>query len=180
MDYLRTALIFVHLMVFAFAITTLFKSDVKLLFQRPNDDEVHTMGNHMLFFLLLLWVTGLGIIWIDTKFDYDVIINAPKIVVKLSCVILLTLNALIIHFVAFKKLKKAVLSKADMYIMSLSGSISTASWTFAAFLGVAKPLVKHLTMGGFFGLYAFVLVSAMTGAVLLTPMIRKNWDARSC
>ena len=179
MDYLRTGLIFVHLMVFAFAITTLYRSDFRLLFSRPSEAETHTMGQHMLLSLIILWVTGLGVIWVDTRFDYDTIINSPKIVMKLSCVVVLTLNAILIHFVAFKKLKQDILSKADMLMMSLVGAVSTTSWTFAAFLGIAKPLTKHLNQADWFALYALALTGAGAVAMALTPMIQRNWSANS-
>ncbi|MCL4419581.1 hypothetical protein M1146_05795 [Patescibacteria group bacterium] len=178
MDYIRTIIIFAHLMVFAFAITTLYKSDLKLIYNRPKSNEIKSMGNHMLIYLIVLWLTGLGVIYIDTAFDFEKILSAQKLLTKLSCVLVLTINAFIIHFVAFKKLTKETLTKSDMIFMSISGAISTASWTFAGFLGIAKPLVKHLSLSNFLSLYALVVIGATAVAIALTPMITRNWNRK--
>jgi hypothetical protein len=176
MDYTRTVLIFAHLIVFALAITTLYKSDTKLIYQRPSQDEIKMMGNHMLIYLIVLWITGLGVIYIDTAFSLEKIFSAQKLLTKLTCIGVLTLNAFFIHFVAFKKLAKETLTKTDMQVMSISGAISTASWTLASFLGVAKPLEKHLNLTEFMSLYAFIVIVASIGAFALTPMITRNWS----
>jgi hypothetical protein len=176
MDFIRTILIFAHLIVFAFAITTLYKSDAKLIYTRPSLDEIKTMGNQMLIYLIFLWITGLGIIYIDTEFSMEKIFSAQKLLTKLTCVGVLTLNSFVIHFVVFKKLAKQHLTMIDMYVMSISGAISTASWTFAGFLGVARPLAIHLNLTEFMGLYGFVLIAAVIGAFALTPMITRNWN----
>lgn len=175
MDYTRTILIFIHLIVFAFAITTLYKSDIELLFRRPSAEEIKEMGNHMAIYLLILWITGLGVIYIDTNFGLDKILSAQKLLTKLSCVIILTLNAFVIHFVVFKKLAKKTLDQADMKIMSISGAVSSASWTFAGFLGIARPLVKHMNLAAFMSFYVLVVACAAIGALMLTPFITKQW-----
>ncbi len=175
MDYIRTILIFAHLMVFAFAITTLYKSDYKLFFKRPTNDEIKAMGNHMLIYLIVLWITGLGVIYIDTAFSMEKILSAQKLLTKLSCVLVLTFNAFVIHFFAFKKLAKETLNRMDMKVMAISGAVSSASWTFAGFLGIAKPLVKHLSLSDFMSLYGLVVLTATTIAIIITPIIEKNW-----
>ncbi len=175
MDYLRTILIFSHLMVFAFAITSLYKSDFELLFQRPSNEDIKSMGDHMLIYLVVLWTTGLGLIYIDTGFDMDKIRSAQKLITKLSSTIVLTLNAIVIHFIAFKKLERDTLSGADMLLMAIAGAISTASWTFAAFLGIAKALVKHFSLADFLGLYGLVVLGAVATTIALTPTITNNW-----
>jgi hypothetical protein len=176
MDAIRTILIFAHLIVFAFAITTLYKSDAKLIYTRPNQDEIKTMGDQMLIYLIVLWITGLGVIYIDTEFSLEKIFSAQKLLTKLTCVGVLTLNAFVLHFVVFEKLAKEQLTKIDMKVMSIAGAISTASWTFAGFLGVARPLVIHLNLTDFMCLYGFILIAAIIGALALTPMITRNWN----
>ena len=179
MDYIRTILIFTHLIVFAFAITNLYKSDFNLFFKRPNKEEINSMGNQMLIYLIILWITGLGVVYIDTAFAFEKIITAQKLITKLCCVGVLTINALLVHFVAFKKLAKEKLAKSDLSVMGVVGAISTASWSFAGFLGVAKPLVKHLSLADFLSLYCVVLLIAVVVAGFLTPRIAKNWNITS-
>lgn len=175
MDYIRTILIFIHLIAFAFAITKLYKSDFNLFFKRPDKEEIKSMGNQMLLYLIILWITGLGVVYIDTGFVFEKIITAQKLITKLSCVGVLTVNALLVHFVAFKLLAVEKLSKSNLSVMGVVGAISTASWSFAGFLGVAKPLVKHLSLADFLSLYCVVLAVAVVVAGFLTPRIAKNW-----
>lgn len=175
MDFIRTILIFIHLIAFAFAITTLYKSDIKLLYNKPNEVEVENLGKRMLMYLILLWISGGGVVYVDTGFELNKILAAPKLLTKLTCVSVLTLNAFVIHFVAFKKLSQQTVNKLDMQIMSICGAVSTASWTYAGFLGIAKPLVKYLTLTEFMSLYGVLLAGAVSGALVLTPFITKNW-----
>lgn len=170
-------LIFLHLIVFAFAITKLFKSDIELFFKRPSQNSIKEVGNHMMIYLILLWITGIGVIYIDTLFDIEKIMTAQKLLTKLSCVIVLTLNAFVIHMISFKKLANDFLSKTDMYVMSISGAISTSSWIFAGFLGIAKPLVKHLSLENFLSLYGFVVLLATITSIVITPKIISNWKS---
>jgi len=137
------------------------------------------MGKQMLLYLIVLWVTGIGVVYIDTLFDLDKIMTAQKLLTKFSCVGVLTLNAFVIHFFSFSKLTEETLSKADMFIMSISGAISTSSWTFAGFLGIAKPLAKHLSLTDFLSLYGLVVAVATAVAISITPIIAKNWKADS-
>lgn len=175
MDYLRTILIFTHLMFFAFAITTVYKSDFKLIFQRPSANDISSIGDQILVCLIALWVTGLTLVYIDTAFEMTKILASQKLLTKLSCVFILTMNAFVIHFAVFRKLAKKRLSTADMYFMSIFGAISTASWTFASFIGIARPLVKHLTLTDFMIFYGLVIVLAIVLAIAITPMVTRNW-----
>lgn len=164
--------------MFAFAITKLYKSDYNLFFKKPDKEEIKNMGTQMFLYLIILWITGLGVVYIDTGFAFEKIITAQKLITKLSCVGVLTINALLVHFVAFKKLAKEKLVKADLSVMGVVGAISTASWSFAGFLGVAKPLVKHLSLADFLSLYGVVLLVAVVVAGFLTPRIAKNWNVQ--
>lgn len=176
MDYIRTIAIFIHLIVFAFAITTLYKSDFKILKQRPTNFEIEKMGNEMLTYLLLLTITGLIVVYVDTNFEIERITTSQKLMTKLFCIAILTMNAFFIHLVVFKKLNKQVLTSFDMKLMSASGAISTVSWTFAGFLGIAKPLVKHFSLINFVSLYIFAIVVSVFISLCMSSKIAKNWE----
>lgn len=177
MDHARTAIIFFHLVVFAFAITKVYRSDYHFLFRRPEQGQLHALGQQMLIFLALLWVSGVSLIYIDTGFALDSIVHSQKLVAKLACVTVLTLNALVIHLAVFQALLKDKLSASEMYLVTVSGAVSTSSWTFAGFLGVAKPMVKHMSLADFLVLYVIVVMSAVLVAIMLTPAIARHWAA---
>jgi hypothetical protein len=175
-DITRVALVMAHLLCFAMAIAKLYTSDLRLLFSRPAMDEVYDMGAQMVWWLGLLWVTGLGVVWVDTGFELDKLMAMEKLQAKAAVVSVLTLNAVLLHHVVFDLLKKPVLTRANLRVMALSASVSSASWTYAAFLGIAKPLAVHLGLSGFLALYSLVLGFASAIALALVPWIARNWE----
>jgi hypothetical protein len=178
MDALRTVLIFLHLIVFAFAISKLYISDFNLFFRRSNLFELQLLGRQMSFLLGGLWITGAGVVFIDTSFDPVLILASDKLLAKLVCVSVLTINATLIHNIVFKKAQKAKLSYTDMLVMTIPGAISTCSWTFAGFLGVARPLSEYLSFQHFLILYGVCLFLAIALMVFISPIIRRNWSEK--
>ncbi len=176
MDILRTFLIYTHLLVFAFAITTLYRSDMNLFFRKISQEKLRMLGDQMLWLLVVLAITGAGIVYIDTEFRYDAIMQADKLLAKMVCVGVLTLNAMVLHHVVFRKMAKAELTHGDMLLMSVSGAVSTCSWTFAGFLGVAKAFTKYFSFEHFLYLYGACLAVAIVVAIMLAPVIKRNWE----
>ncbi|MDT8999554.1 hypothetical protein RQP53_09770 [Paucibacter sp. APW11] len=119
--------------------------------------------------LIVLWVTGLALIGIDTGFDVAVIATKSKVLAKLSVVTLLTLNGLALHRWAFPTLAAPQEHpERAAGLPAVLGAISAASWLFAAFLGVAKALVPLLSYAGFMGMYAaFVLLAVGFGLTVM-------------
>ncbi|SBT17398.1 hypothetical protein MGA5115_01509 [Marinomonas gallaica] len=176
MDILRTLLIFAHLLVFAFAITNLFQSDIKLLSTRINTSQLKELGRQMKLLLFVLAVTGAGIVYIDTAFSLEAILSSDKLMAKMVCVGVLIVNAFILHNIVFKKMEKSALRNSEMAFMMVSGAISTCSWTFAGFLGIAKALSNYFSFSHFLYLYGSCLLAAIVLAMILLPTVRRNWQ----
>ncbi len=118
--------------------------------------------------LLALWISGLGLIGIDTGFDPAVMLDKPKLLAKLSVVLVLTLNGWALHRWAFPLLASPQDEPQKAAgLPALLGGISSASWLFAAFLGVAKPLAIVLLYPGFMALYGASLLLAIGAALSL-------------
>ncbi len=116
--------------------------------------------------LLALWMSGLVLIGIDTGFAPDVILERPKLLAKLSVVLILSVNGWALHRWAFPVLASPQETPQKAAgLPALLGGVSSASWLFAAFLGVAKPLAIVLHYPGFMGLYAACLAVAIAVAL---------------
>ncbi len=91
--------------------------------------------------LLLLYVTGGVLIALGLAEQPEYLANG-KLQGKLILVILLTLNALLLHFRTFPILGRSqpVASWSRLQWLTVSGSVSlsTSTWFFCAFLGVAR------------------------------------------
>jgi hypothetical protein len=54
--------------------------------------------------LVVLWITGLAVIGMDTGFDTELLATKPKLLAKLSVVTVLTVNSLALHLLAFPRM----------------------------------------------------------------------------
>ncbi len=159
---LRLLLLLGHLVAFGFAISVIMREDYNLLVKRKIDPAAIKETSRTVFWgLLALTITGAGIIWIDTGFDFAVLASKGKILAKLSVVGVLVLNGAIIHFIAFPAFRSRKSLVRYVPLLSVLASISGVSWMYAAFVGIAKPLASMLGYGGFMWLYGVLLVGGI-------------------
>jgi drug/metabolite transporter (DMT)-like permease len=119
-----------------------------------------------------LWVTGLAIAAIDTHLSWVEFVAKPKLQAKFVCLCVLTANGWALHHKVFKRLAnpRRIDAKTALVFGGL-GAISTSSWLFAAFLGVARSLERHASFPEFIGLYAALLGMALLGCLLLSKLV---------
>lgn len=158
----RAVLIYAHLLAFAAAVAAIAFGDFAIFAgQRVNTALLRQSARIVSLALAALWVTGLGVIWLDTQFVLDAIAGKPKLLAKLAVVSLLSLNGLLLHRLAFPRItqpRSGVARAAALPIVL--GSVSAASWGYAAFLGVARPFAP-LGFSGLMGIYFATLVIAV-------------------
>lgn len=173
MDFLRVALILLHLLAFAVALYLVMREDLRLLTaDRLAPTELEETAHGVGLALSGLFVTGLAVIWVDTGFDAAEILARPKLTAKLLVVAVLTLNGLALHFLLFPRLRQLPAARPTLLarIATAMGAISTVSWLYAAFLGVAGSLTGRLGLGGFLTLYAGLLtVGVFCALALVAP-----------
>ncbi|MGL4235261.1 hypothetical protein [Tabrizicola sp.] len=176
-EFLRVALILTHLLAFAVAICLVLREDIRLLMSRRlNLEELQATAHNLTLALIALFVTGALLVWVDTGFDPAVMATKPKLLAKFTVVGVLTLNGLILHFVIFPRLARS--EGTDLgalpYFAAALGAVSSVSWIFASFLGVAKPLTESFGYLGFITLYAEVLAAGVLFAtIVLGPHVRR-------
>ena len=117
--------------------------------------------------LLVLWITGLAVIGMDTGFDTELLATKPKLLAKLSVVTVLTINSLGLHLIAFPRMATPQADPQQAALMPvIFGAISATSWLYAAFVGVSKPVAAMLGYAGYMGLFAGLTLASIGFAML--------------
>jgi len=182
---LRLALVYAHLLLCVFALHEVLSADWKVLCRRMDAPALARVEHRLVWLLGGLWATGLLIIGLDVGADLTAVTGNPKLLAKLACVCVLTLNGVVLRRFCFPRIAAArVLGRLEGAAVMACGAVSTASWLSAAFFGVARPL-KQWQPGQTLGLYVAVLTAAVTVAVALglfaqqRPLLRPPLRRRS-
>lgn len=158
----RAALIYAHLLAFATAAVAIAFGEFAIFAQRQVNAHLLKKSSHVVSLALAaLWVTGTVVIWLDTRFDLNTIAGNGKLLTKLTVVAILTVNGLLLHWLAFPRITgvQPATCRAATLPAALGG-VSAATWFYAAFIGVAKPLAP-LGYTGLMALYFIELTVAM-------------------
>ena len=100
----RTLLIYLHVLAIAVAAAAVAFGDFAI-FARPRIDMamLQRASTFASVALGVLWVTGLTVILMDIGFDVDLLAGKPKLMAKLTVVVVLTINSIGLHWLAFPR-----------------------------------------------------------------------------
>ncbi|GHD68973.1 hypothetical protein [Jeongeupia chitinilytica] len=181
-DTLRLLLLYPHLIACCVAIGATVLADMKIMGQRTGHGDralLQLVSRVVLVALAVLWCTGLSIIVLDFGHwpGWAELVAKPKLISKLVVVSVLTLNGAALHHYALPRLlptsvDRAKLCRTQRLRLACIGGVSAASWAFAAFLGIARPLANKLSTGGFLGLYLAALAVALGIGLISAPRLR--------
>lgn len=165
---MRMALILGHVLAVGAACASIAFGDYAIFARRRIDGALlHKAELAVTLALLSLWTTGLAVIWIDTRFDWDLLAANPKLLAKLTIVMLLSMNGGALHYLGFPSLRTAHADPLHAArIPALLGAISVVTWLYSAFIGLAKPLEPLLGYSGFIQLYLIVVCVAIIVALV--------------
>ncbi len=141
-EWLRIFVVYSHIIVAAFALTAVLRADIKMVISRISSREIEKDSKRIFLLLVALWVTGLTVVYFDTGFNPDVLMDKSKLLLKLICVLVLTANGLILHYISFPILERdtVTVSYAEAALLSVTGALSTSHWLLAAFVGKTASL----------------------------------------
>lgn len=159
MEIERMILVMAHVLCLVLAAIGIALADLSLFRARRVDRRLlHTASQAVMWALLALWLSGLGIIWIDTRFDPETLWASPKLQAKLCVTTLLSINGVVLHKQFFSGIGHSHTHPvAAANLTTMLAAISGASWLYAAFLGLARALTPILGLPHFMGLYVLVL-----------------------
>jgi hypothetical protein len=167
-DIIRQILLFGHILAFALAMAEVLREDWRMLWATKLDfPGLAATAQRVKWLLIVLWATGMPLVGFDIGWDIAAIADKPKLMMKLIVVAVLTLNGALLHFVAFPLLSsRSRYPQLAATVPSILGAISTVSWLYASFVGVARLIAPKMNFLLFFGFYSMMLAGAIAVAVL--------------
>jgi hypothetical protein len=143
---LSMLLVFAHLLAASTALGAIVATDLRLLSKLAQDRTRIAPPNEfvariVVVALVVLYATGVAIVWQGTLERADYLAN-PKLQAKLVLVVLLTINAFVLHRLTFPRLARgrrvARWHASDWIAIGIPVGVSNFLWMFVAFLGVAR------------------------------------------
>ncbi len=112
-------------------------------------------------------------IWLDTGFDPVLLAGKSKLLLKLLCVLVLTGNGVLLHYLSFPALMRdGPVGLGTSVLLAVTGSLSTSHWLMAAFVGIARPL-GQFSIGELLPLYGLFTTIALSIGLASTPIVRR-------
>lgn len=173
-DWLRIFLLYSHLVLCVFAISAVLKTDITLIFGDFTRKELESTAQSISLLLLGLWATGLAIVYLDTGFQPDQLLNKSKLLIKLMCVTTLTFNGMVLHHVSFPVLTRETdrMSPGESVLLVTTGALSTSHWMLAAFVGMSKPLGR-LPFATLFSAYGLFVMAVLITSLFFIPLLAR-------
>ena len=170
---LRQGVLFAHLVAFAIAISTVLREDWMLISTRRIAwHRLLATARVLTISLVALWATGGALVALDVGLSFAAIGANAKLTAKLLVVLALTVNGFALHAIAFPMLRRAHRAgrKSPMTVPFLLGAVSTASWLYASFVGVARLIAPSMTVSGFMAGYVLLVISSTAVALTLSRL----------
>lgn len=168
-DIVRQLLLYGHILVFALAIAEVLHEDWRMLWATRLDIRgLEGAAQRIKWLLFLLWGTGIPLVGLSLGWDFSTLADMPKLMTKIIVASALTLNGVLLHYVAFPMLSGRTRHRRfSAAVASVLGAISTVSWLYAAFVGAARLIAPKMTMDLFLGIYATMLLGGIAVALLI-------------
>ena len=175
-------LVFAHLLAASMALGAIVATDLRLLSKLSQDRVRIAPPNEfvmriVMVALLMLYVTGAGIV-VQGLMERPDYLSNPKLQAKLLLVVLLTINAFVLHKITFPRLSKgrrvARWHAADWVLVAVPVALSNFLWMFTAFLGIARPWNYGVPMRDIFEIAAALYLIAQCGVFFILFMAGRN------
>ena len=168
-SWFRVGLLFAHLLLCAGALALVIKTDLRVLRRRVSASTMGRVHRQLVWLLAGLWVSGLAVVLLDFGTDLARVLEQPKLLAKLACVLVLTANAWVLRYHAMPRIvARRLLTPAEARGLAVVGAVSTASWLMAAFIGLARPMAGWSTADAV-GFYGLELRGAVAVALVVCP-----------
>lgn len=158
---IKLLLLFAHLLGTSMALGAIVATDIRLLGKLADDRVRIAPPNPFVMRLIsmslaVLYLTGATMIVLGLLDDPNYLSN-QKLLAKLVLVLVLSINALVLHRYTFPGLARgrrvARWTFRDFLRVAVPVSLSNSLWMFCAFLGIARPWNQTVS-------FSFVLITA--------------------
>lgn len=182
---LKTLIVYAHLLAACVAVGVLLIQDLALAKTKGSRlsetaiKELTKSADIMFIALVVLWISGLALVlvgYIDNPQQY--LLN-EKLWAKFTVVSVLTLNGIALHYFSFPRMisSRGLLGQPaiEQILMALTGAVSTVSWLFACYLGIARNWNYTVDYSFVMFIYSGLLICAFIVAGEVLRGMRKGY-----
>ena len=179
---LKLLLLFAHLLGTSLALGAIVATDIRLLGKLADKRVRIAPPNPYVMRLItialgVLFATGGALIALGLADDPQYL-NNPKLQAKLLLVVLLSVNALVLHHITFPGLahgrRVARWKLRDFLRVAVPVSVSNCLWMYCAFLGIARPWNRTVSFGFVIGTAAWLFALTLIGIVALLAVAAQD------
>ena len=182
-EILKTGLVFMHYFASAAALMTIVRTDFFILSHYTNAltpescGRIHASKTVVGIALVILWLTGAAICVQGYLQNPDYILN-QKLWMKVAVVVTLTINGFFLHRFAFRCVQPGarlcdILPRARA-ALTLMATISSGSWIFASFLGIARTLNDKQNFTNLAVVYVLLVTAIVVGGLITVSSSTTN------
>lgn len=181
---MKTLIIYAHLLAACVAIGILLIQDMAIIRSRGASlsnsaiNELIKSARIVSVALISLWVTGILLVVIGYFENPQQYLLNQKLWAKFTIVFILTINGIFLHFYSFPRVTGIYgllnLSVVEQVLVTLSGAISSVSWLFACYLGVARPWNGTVEFSYIMSIYMSILIVAIIFSCELLRFLRRE------
>jgi len=179
---MKTLLVYAHLLAACVSVGILLIQDSALAKSRgkalpANAIKDLTKSAEIMFVaLVVLWITGLALVLLGYLENPQQYLMNEKLWAKFTVVSVLTLNGIALHYFSFPRVtsRRGLLGlpTIEQILVTLTGAISSTSWLFACYLGIARPWNYTANYSYVMFIYAGLLIAAIIVAGEVLRMLR--------
>jgi hypothetical protein len=180
---LKLLVVYIHLLATCSALGAILATDLRLLCKLagyrvriapPNGFVTRLVG----LSLVLLVLTGAGLIGLGLLERPDYFLGNPKLQAKVLLVATLTVNAFVLHRFTFPRLARGrrvtLASLPDALSVAVPVALSNCLWLFIAFLGIARPWSYVMPLGDVLGIAAALFSFTLIGVLLMLAIAARK------
>lgn len=179
---MKTLLVYAHLLAACVSVGILLIQDSALAKSRGKAlsasaiKDLTKSAEIMFVALVVLWITGLALVLLGYLENPQQYLMNEKLWAKFTVVSVLTLNGIALHYFSFPRVtsRRGLLGlpTVEQILVTLTGAISSTSWLFACYLGIARPWNYTANYSYIIFIYAGLLIAAIIVAGEVLRMMR--------
>ena len=179
----KTLIVYAHLLSACVAIGILLIQDLALAKTRGSAlsgravRDLTKSAEIMFIALVLLWISGLTLVLVGYLENPQQYLMNEKLWAKFTVVSVLTLNGIALHYFSFPRVtsRKGLLGLPtfEQILVVLTGALSSVSWLFACYLGIARNWNYTADYSFVMFIYSGLLVTAFIVAGEVLRAMRK-------
>jgi hypothetical protein len=175
---MKTLIVYSHLLAACVAIGILLIQDLALAKSKGSPlsagaiKDLTKSAEIMFIALVVLWISGLALVLLGYLENPQQYLMNEKLWAKFTVVSVLTLNGVALHYFSFPRVtsRRGLLGLPtfEQVLVTLTGALSSVSWLFACYLGIARPWNYIVDYSFVMFIYSGLLVGAfiVAGEVL--------------